>query len=630
MKKKNWYRALSLADEKYVEEASPDNVVKPERKRRVLPILAACACFLLIVCNLWLFIPYNTDPPDVSQYAQSEYYELIQRLNEYTYERPKYKNRAAKLGAHLSSFFSRIFSDGDMVGAGGSAPPPSDAGSGSGAYREITDNQVDGIIEADRIKRSDTHIYYLDGDVLRIFAIEKENTREVGAYDIYRKTGYTSRNPYSATDEKWEFYLSSDCTTATVIMPYYTQTTGRRVHLLSLDVSDPENIVKRNEFFIEGSYVTSRATSGSILLLTEYVLYKGGVDFEDASTFVPEINVNGVEALLPADAIAFPDTLSSMRYTIILKLDEETLTPDGSAAYLSYSEDVYISEDHIFLTNAFREEKENEDGDDVRDVMTEISCLSYGADAFERKGSVTVRGSVKDQWSMDEYEGVLRVFTTTNTAILPAAAQNNASLYCIDLATLRTVASVVDFAPPNESVRSVRFDKEKAYVCTSIEVSDPVFFFDLSDLNNITYKDTGTIEGFSTSLINLGNGFLLGVGQKDSWSSLKLEVYEETADGVRSVDSVEMEGVDYSTNYKSYYVDRQNQLFGIGITDYRNYSSKERYRYLLFHFDGYQLVELVNVSLGNTGGRARGVYIDGYLYVFGSNEFKVEKVFADA
>lgn len=630
MKKKNWYRTLGLADDKYVEEADPDNVIKPERKRRLLPILAACACFLLIACNLWLFIPFDTDPPDVSQYADSEYYGLIQKLNEYTYEKPKYKNRAAMLGARVTRFFSNFFNfspSGGMIGDG--AAPPTDSGQGSaGAYQEITDNQVNGVIEADLIKRSDTHIYYLDRSVLRVFSIDKENTRELGFYDIYEETGLTHMTGYDRS-KKWKLYLSADAKTVTVVMPYYTEKTGRCVQLLSLDVSDPESIVKRDEFTIAGDYVTSRLTNGSILLLTEYVLYKGAVDFDDTATFVPRIDEGDGAYFLPADGIVFPDQLDNLRYTVILKLDEATLDLCGSAAYLSYSEDVYISEENIFLTHVFKEEKENADGKVTRDIMTEISCLSYGGDAFEGKGSVSVRGRVKDQWSMDEYEGVLRVFATTSTAILPDAAQSNASLYCIDLSSLTTVASVIDFAPPNESVRSVRFDKESAYVCTAVEQTDPVFFFDLSDLNNITYKDTGTIEGFSTSLINLGNGFLLGVGQGSEDWMLKIEVYEETPSGVHSVDSYESEYTMYSADYKSYYVDRQNQFFGIGVRNYKMYDTHEQQRYLLFHFDGYRLIELVSVPLNGSVGNGRGVYIDGYLYMFGENEFKVEKVFAD-
>ena len=632
MKKKNWYRGLSLADDKYIAEAHPDNEIKPKRNKVFISLVAACACFALVICNLWLFIPFNTNPPDVSQYADSEYYGLIQKLNALTFEKPKYKNNAAKLWAGLKNLSFGITKDA-VGGAPENEMAADGEATGTGSYQEITDNQVQGIIEADRIKRSDTHIYYLDNEVLRIYSIDKEDTAEIGSYTLYGG----SKNYYL---DQWEFYLSSDCKTVTVVTQYYTKidsNSNRYMNLISLDVSDPANIVKKDEFNITGDYMSSRMANGNILLLTEFVINKRELNFNDETTFLPQIDEGNGSHSIPANGIVSPDNLSNTRYTVVMKLDENTLDLKGTAAYLSYSEDVYVSENHVFLTHVFADKTENEDGTLTRNSMTEISCLTYGGDSFERKGNVTVRGYVKDQWSMDEYEGILRVFTTTNATTIreqyydngtvsadilqTATGQSNASLYCIDLSTFKVVASVIDFAPPREEIQSVRFDKEIAYVCTSIELSDPVFFFDLSDLNNITYKDTGTIEGFSTSLINLGNGYLLGIGRGDSWSSFKVEVYEETEDGVRSVCSYEIEDAQYSTEYKSYYVDRQNQFVGVGVI------AGGVTKYILLHFDEYELVELVNVQLDGDPAFMRGVYIDGYMYMFGTNDFEVEKLF---
>ena len=630
MKKKNWYRALSLADDKYITEAHPDRVIIPKRKRAFISLMAACLCLVL---SLWLFIPFSTTPSDVSRYADSEYYELIQKLNEVTFEAPIHKNNAELLWAGLKSISLGVKDAANNA----TMAPTTDTMGDVGNYEEITDNQVEGIIEPDRIKRSDTHIYYLDGKTLRIYSIDKENTQEVGSYDLYGG----SKNYYL---DQWEFYLSSDCRTVTVITQYYKKTdnnANRYVNLISLDVSDPDHIVKREEFNITGDYMSSRMVNGNILLLTEFVINKNELDFADERTFLPQIDEGDGFRSISSDKIVSPDNLNHARYTIVMKLDENTLDLKGTAAYLSYSEDVYVSENHVFLTHVFADKAENEDGSITRNSMTEISCLTYGGDQFEMKGSITVRGYVKDQWSMDEYEGILRVFTTTNATVVhnweygygtvssnmlqTATGQSNASLYCIDLSSFEIVASVIDFAPPREEIQSVRFDKEIAYVCTSIEMSDPVFFFDLSDLDHITYKDTGTIDGFSTSLINLGNGYLLGIGRGDRWSSFKVEVYEETANGVRSVCAYELENAEYSTEYKSYYVDRTNQLIGIGVVDYR-YSNTSS-RYIVLHFDGYELTELVKVSLAGTPAKMRGVYIDGYMYMFGADDFKVEKLF---
>ena len=634
MKKKNWYRGLSLADDKYIAEAHPDNIVKKKRKPVWIPIVAACACLALILGNAWLFVPFDTTPPDVSQYADSEYYGIIQKLNVLTYQPPRYKNQAARIWSFVKSL-----AELDFLKAGNAAPMAPGLADPEDNYQEITDNQVSGIIEADRIKRSDTHIYYMDNDVLRIYSIDKESSREVGSFSLAGGAFY----------DNWEFYLSDDCKTVTVITQCYADnadaTVARLVRVISLDVSNPENIVKKEEFSITGQYISSRKIDGNILLLTEFAIYKNTLDFDDESTFLPQIDEGDGAYSVPASNIISPENLNSLHYTVVLKLDEETLDLDGTAAYLSYSEDVYVSKDHVFLTHVFSDKKDNGDGTYTTNSMTEISCLTYGGDTFNTVGSVTVRGYVKDQWSMDEHNGILRVFTTTNETtrsekyyggnvasnLQTATGLSNASLYCIDISTFEVVASVIDFAPPREEIQSIRFDGDMAYVCTSIELSDPVFFFDLSDLNNITYKDTGTIEGFSTSLINLGGGYLLGIGRNNSWSSFKVEVYEETEDGVRSVCSYELNNAKYSTDYKSYYVDRENQLIGIGVKDYNyrtdGYVKNESSRYILLYFDGYDLVELINTPLEGRPQNMRGVYIDGYMYMFGQKDFKVEKVF---
>ena len=351
------------------------------------------------------------------------------------------------------------------------------------------------------------------------------------------------------------------------------------------------------------------------------------------------INTGSGMQTVPVSDIIAPEEINSTRYTVVMQLDENSLALEGTAACLSYSEDVYVSKDHIFLTRVFSDVKGYLKK--VRDTMTEISCFTYGGNTIEKKGAVTVRGYVKDQWSMDEYEGILRIVTTTNVTnldettydngsiaeeiLVKATGKSNASLYCVDLQSFQVVASVEDFAPPREKVRSVRFDKDKAYVCTSIEMIDPVFFFDLSDLNNITYKDTGTIAGFSNSLVNFGNGKLLGIG-RGGWNIFKVEIYEETENGVSGLSKYEMEDVSYPRLYKSYYIDRENQLVGFSMSD-PNVTDRQPQRYVVLFFDGYDLVELLNVPFEGVKDFSRSVYIDGYMYLLGNYKLRVEKLF---
>ena len=638
MKKENWFRALNLADDKYVAEANPDgNGKRFNRKKISASIIAAAACLGLVLVNLWLFLPFRNTPPDVSRYSNSDYYGIIQKLNVLTWEKPKYNNNFQLVKEQLSNLldFSLLGAKGDAMAPEWDiemdmmAPAPGSSGS---TYEEITDNQVEGIVEADRIKRSDRHIYYLDNQTLRVFSISGIDSEELGHIDLFNGI----KNYYLS---KWEFYLSNDCKTATVITQFIAENKQLCVCVLALDVSDPSNITEKNRLEITGSYMSSRKTDGKLLLLTEFVFYAQDIDFDDESTFLPQINSGSGMQTIPVSDIISPEELNSTRYTVVMQLDEDSLEIEGTAACLSYSDDVYVSKDHIFLTRVFADFKETDDRRRVRNAMTEISCFTYGGNTIEKKGSVTLRGYVKDQWSMDEYAGILRVVTTTNATniyettydngsvaadiLVTATGSSNASLYCVDLQSFKVVASVEDFAPPREEVQSVRFDKDTAYVCTSIEMSDPVFFFDLSDLSNITYKDTGTIEGFSTSLVNFGNGKLLGIGRGD-WNTFKVELYEETENGVTGFCKYELQRAEYSAVYKSYYIDRENKLIGLGVDIY---DGLQQQRYIVLYFDGYNLVELVNIPLNGQPELRRGVYVDGYMYMFGESDFKVEKLF---
>ena len=653
--KKKWFRTMDLVDEEYILEANPgERVIPLVRKRVVTSVLASCACLALLLCNLWLFLPFDNTPPSAMAYKDSEYFPVIKQLSLLTWEKPKYDNNFQKYAAQIPNLFGGVKSDAKgedflvneapMLGVvPDMAPGAPMGGTTNGStntdgvyeglidgvtdtYEEITDNQVEGITEADRIKRSSTHIYYLDGNTLRVFSIAGLESKELGHFVLLD-------NANRAYIQNWEFYLSADCKTATVITLYPNEDSRLCVGVTSLDVTNPAGITQKNHVEITGNYLSSRITDGKVLLMTEFAFNKKAIDFNKENTFLPQINGQSI----PVDQIVLPEEANSTRYTVVMQLDEDTLAMEGTAAFLSYSEDVYVSKDHIFLTHVYADTKE-QDGYNIRNSMTEITCLSY-KDTFEKKGSVTVRGYVKDQWSMDEYEGILRVVTTTNATsmgetyagsavsveiLTTATGNSNASLYCIDLKNFKVVASVEDFAPPREEVQSARFDGDTAYVCTSVEMSDPVFFFDLSDLSNITYKDTGTIEGFSTSLVNFGDGYLLGIGQA-SWSEFKVEIYRETQDGVEGFCQYTLKNASYATEYKSYYIDRENQLLGLGV--HRKYEGEAASRYILLHFNGYELVELLNVELNGDNAWKRGVYIDGFMYLFGENDFRVEKVF---
>ena len=116
----------------------------------------------------------------------------------------------------------------------------------------------------------------------------------------------------------------------------------------------------------------------------------------------------------------------------------------------------------------------------------------------------------------------------------------------------------------------------------------------------------------------------MGIGRKD-WSYSKVDIYEERNGDVISVDEYLFTG-NYSTDYKSYLVNREENMFGFGVTYYQSKDSELNYKnvYVLLVFNGYRIDELLVTEFGDyNASRIRAAYIDGHLYLTSDTDFKV-------
>ncbi len=594
MKKNDIFDAFEKLDPKFVEEAAP-NIDKKARKPLAFRLVAIAACIALLTTGVVIGTlllsreedeqqPDMTDeiPERIKQYQDSEYFEVIRSLDEYF----EYMETLDIVHEYNGSSASNV---------------------------QITDNQTHGIEEEDFIKRTNTHIFYSDGDYIRAFSIDGAESVEVGSYHV---KPVSAGNVYDI-----DILLSEDGKTITAICnSRYEGIANAEVY--SLDVSDPTQITQRAMIRLKGVPISARLKDGKLMLFVRYTPVDDRIDYGNPESFLPLIDLGNGYELLQDCEIVCNEKMTDHAYTIALMLDQKDLTLEKNIAALSYRVEPYVSKDKIFF---WGDERVSENAN----RRTAILAVDYSGENFEVLGSVSVDGWMNLR-GMDEHEGILRVVTTTQTS---------ADLYCISLETFDEVASVKSFAPEGEIVYSVRFDGNNAYVCTALkrmnQFLDPVFFFDLSDLDNISYKETGTIEGLSTSLVDFGNGYLVGIGcyEGDWMSTLKIEGYKESEDRVVSTCKYEIfEGV-FPITHEAYYIDRENQL--IGFARWENYDIKTGnadYLYTLVKFDSEneRFVELFSVELGGRNEEIkRGVYIDGYMYMFGENDFRVVAVDID-
>ena len=576
MKKEDLIKAIGLADDKYVLEAQ--NPTRTKKKRRIFTSIAA-ACITLVLVNLWLFLPIKQPTPYIAAFAGSDYYPIIERL----YLNTEAKKYELPYGNNFEKLLYTLKSDDKPTNPGLVTDSLEDFDFNQ-TYMETTDNQNEGVIEADRIKRSDRYIYYVQMDQLMIY------TAEGGEYELVGQTQLIS--------EHTEIFLSLDCKYITAITQGYSKTS-----VCVFDVSDPKNIMQVSKIIINSTYFEARYLGNQLIIATRSNINFAKKEYSDPSTFVPMLEYNGKTQLISMDDIHITSyEYSDFRnYTALYVLDPLTLEPQSSFALLGGSNTVYFSKDNVFMVANY-----DKDGTDT----CEISCISYTSGELEFKCALEAIGHVDDRRWMDEQDGVLRVFSNTQSN-----NSDNTALSVFDLKKEKTVTVLKNFAPEGESLRSVRFDGDKAYVCTAIvqkhRVIDPVFFFDLSDYKNISYTDTGTIPGYSHALINYKDGYLLGVGFIDR--KLKFEVYKEENGKVVSTSKIESGNPDIPSDYKAYFIDRERNLFGYDMGSTKLFSS-----YHLFEIKDGVLYEMIidYEPLKKRPERTRALYIDDCLYIF--------------
>lgn len=522
----------------------------------------------------------------------------------------------------------------DMPDFGTDAEAPGESGSSdsNGSYVEVTDNQVEGIIEGDLYKTTDKYIFRYRDSSLCIYSIDGDNSK---------KTSQTSIDT-NGHKQFADMFLSEDGKTVTIIQSEYVRDTealfysGHNVtKLYSIDVSDVEEPRVTKTLEVSGFKKVARKIGDKIYLVTSHSVSKNKIDIDDPETYIPGIS-GDEEHTCELERICYPDEIKNATYSYVTVFSEAELSLSNEFAILSEVEalltGVHFTDNHIVFEHQSGKKISEEEA--TSEAYSWVELIDFSGDTLRYRGSLEFRGWAEaGQYSFDEQDGYLRVVVSTRTWKRYWVEKSNASLYIFDLSTMTLAASVENFAPEGERATAVRFEGDKLYVCTAetSKFTDPVFYFDLSDYENITQVNTGYIDGFSSSLIDIGEGYLLGIGREDR-TKTKLEVYKRDGESVISVAEYTLRG-SYDGDYHAYLIDREKNLIGLALTylyeDFGNggtHAVSYGHGYFLWHFD--PETESLSLALEISGSDtktlfsyARAFVRDGYLYLTSSNEF---------
>lgn len=197
-------------------------------------------------------------------------------------------------------------------------------------------------------------------------------------------------------------------------------------------------------------------------------------------------------AVAPGSIRCFPDE-TFYYYTNIATFSLNSNTPAVVQTELSESTSVYMSANALYIVH------DRYGGDSDR--SSRISRYSLQGGALRHTGAAGVRGRVLNDYSVDEYDGYLRVATTDS---------GGNHLIVLD-GSLKTVGSINGLAK-GESIQSVRFMGKAGYMVTYRQ-TDPLFALDLSSPTNPRVTGQLKVPGFSSYLHPFGTKYLVGIGR---------------------------------------------------------------------------------------------------------------------
>ncbi|MDN5358875.1 MAG: hypothetical protein PWP76_718 [Candidatus Diapherotrites archaeon] len=252
------------------------------------------------------------------------------------------------------------------------------------------------------------------------------------------------------------------------------------------------------------------------------------------------------------------------------------------------------------------EEYMRENGDKID--RTGIAKISLDDLSVEATGEVP--GHLLNQWSMDEYEGYLRVATTTSGTWRQNFGNN---LYILD-GDLDVVGKI-EGLEEGERIYAVRFMGEKAYVVTYKE-TDPLLVLDLSDPKTPRVLGELKIPGFSTYLHPIGDNHMIGVGRADDWK-VKVSLFD-----VSDPENPVEKDVYYLSETWSDVIYDHHAFLWDAKHDLLILPAGTRYYLLRVRKDEKPYIEAVKIVEFDSTAR-RAAYMDDYAYLFSDGEMAV-------
>lgn len=503
------------------------------------------------------------------------------------------------------------------------AIPAPTAPEGDGDH-STTNIQVGGVMEADKVITDGKYIYAYRTDVSDskkssrvaiVDATDPKNLKKVSEIEL--ESTYNSE--FYVVGDKLVFNCSADQKTAVAIY----------------DISDRANPVLFSEFSQDGYYNTSRLIGDVMYLVSNkgsYYIYRNSIGdfFASKDDFIPCIEVDGVSSQIPAENICVIGEPSGSQFTVVSAIDIKSGQPVNTLSILGETHTVYCSSKNLYLT------REHYNG---KDLLT-VTKIALNGGEFDITAQGEVKGHLLNQFSLDEYNGNLRLAVTNYIEKEEDGTwvYNTENAVYVLNENLELIGSV-DGLARGERIYSARFMGEKIYMVTFKE-TDPLFVIDASDPTTPKVLGELKIPGFSNYLHPFGEDMLIGFGEDIEFNEefnstkrkgLKLSLFDVSdptnpieVDTVTFGDAYSHSDAQY--DHKQILFDAKRSLFGFPMN---NYVGTDINAFVLVEVSENGFTPTKIVKLSDMGYNLRGVTIGDVLFTVSNFGISADEIYTD-
>ena len=418
---------------------------------------------------------------------------------------------------------------------------------GAGSYSQ-TNVQEEGVDEADRMKTDGRYLYIAsDKSVAIVDAGTPSAMAEMSRIlvDGYVDSMYLYDDLlvilYIPTNGGGNYWDYAGVTESVDIGFCYWLPISAEAAVKIVDVTDPATPVNKGETILEGNLISSRRIGDKLYMVQQFLpdlprfdyYYEEGRDkneviaanteklsamtLEDLIPYYRTVDAGGQVSqdmpLVAYDHFYKPSETSGGSVVTVstLDLDDFGKTVE-STGLIADAHTIYASQTALYAvsTRWNGEAYENGDGTDI--YQTYLYKFSFTADGVVCTGVGGVNGKILNQFSLGEYNDVLRI-ATTNGERWMADGQISSNVYCLENSEGKlNVIGKIEGIAEGEQIYAARFLGDRGYLVTFVTV-DPLFTLDMSDPYHPAIVGELKVPGYSDYIHPLSDDYILTIGQ---------------------------------------------------------------------------------------------------------------------